>query len=313
MLLLQIPFPEFITPAAFTIPLPDMQLGPIHLGPFPIRWYALGYIFGVVIGWWYAARLATTQKLWGDQKPPVSKADIDDFAFWVMIGILLGGRIGYLLFYTLPFEPEKLLNDPSFALRMWEGGMSFHGGLIGATLAVVYTCWSRKISIFHLGDIACASAPIGIFLVRCANFINAELYGRKTDAPWGMKFPEFDWTQHKWFYERMDAAGNMRAVGSVDVVHPSQLYEAFLEGALLFSVLAVLIWRFGALKRPGLVSGVFLVGYAIFRTFVENFREPDSFVHGLPSWLTMGMMLSIPMLLGGLFLIYRANRTPKPA
>ncbi len=312
MVLLAIPFPE-ISPAAFTIPLPDMQLGPIHLGPFPIRWYALGYIFGVVLGWWYATQIATRPKLWAKDASPVSKADIDDFAFWVMIGILLGGRIGYLLFYTLPFEPKKLAEDPTFIFRMWEGGMSFHGGLIGATLAVIYTCWSRKISIFHLGDIACASAPIGIFLVRCANFINGELYGRKTDAAWGMRFPEYDWGQHKWLYERVGADGVPYPVGSIDIVHPSQLYEAALEGLTLFVILAIAVWRFGSLKRPGLTSGVFLVGYALFRTAVENFRQPDSFVHGLPSWLTMGMMLSIPMMLGGLWLIFRANRTPKAA
>lgn len=302
---MEIPFPR-IDPAAFTIPLPDMDLGPIHLGAFPIRWYALGYIFGLVLGWWYASRVASKPALWGEtDKAPVSKADIDDFAFWAMIGILLGGRIGYILFYTIPFEPEKLSNDPMFILRMWEGGMSFHGGLIGATLAVVYTSWSRKVSLIRLGDIACAAAPIGIFLVRIANFINGELYGRETTVPWAMRFPDYDWSTRSW--------------GSVDgkpLVHPSQLYEALLEGALLFTVLAIAVWQFKALRKPGLVAGIFLIGYALCRTFVENFRQPDSFVEGLPSFLTMGMLLSVPMILGGAWLIWNANRNggeAKPA
>jgi phosphatidylglycerol---prolipoprotein diacylglyceryl transferase len=302
---MEIPFPR-IDPAAFTIPLPDMDLGPIHLGAFPIRWYALGYIFGLVLGWWYASRIASKPALWGEAaKGPVSKADIDDFAFWAMIGILLGGRLGYILFYTIPFEPEKLGNDPMFVLRMWEGGMSFHGGLIGAILAVVYTSWSRKVSLIRLGDIACAAAPIGIFLVRIANFINGELYGRETTVPWAMRFPDYNWATREW--------------GSVDgkqLVHPSQLYEAALEGALLFAVLAVAVWRFKALRKPGLVAGIFLIGYALSRTFVENFRQPDAFVEGLPSFLTMGMLLSVPMILGGAWLIWNANRNSgeaKPA
>jgi phosphatidylglycerol:prolipoprotein diacylglycerol transferase len=304
MTLLEIPFPQ-INPAAITIPLPHINLGPLALGPFPIRWYALGYIFGVIGGWWYASRLASTPKLWGrsdSDKLPVTRPDIDDFAFWVMIGILLGGRIGYLLFYTLPFEPDKLAHDPAFIFRMWEGGMSFHGGLIGATCAVLYTCWSRKIALFSLGDVACSAAPIGIFLVRIANFINGELYGRETDVPWAMKFPTFNWETQKWVYS-----------GAEKLVHPSQLYEAALEGAMLFSILAVAIWRFGSLRRPGLTAGIFLVGYACCRTFVENFREPDSFTMGvMPSWFTMGMLLSLPMLIGGVWLVYNATRKPRP-
>ncbi len=294
----EIPFPR-IDPAAFTIPLPDMDLGPIHLGPFPIRWYALGYIFGLLLGWWYATKIVSRPQLFGQsEKSPVSKADIDDFAFWAMIGILLGGRIGYILFYTLPYEPQKLTSDPAFILRMWEGGMSFHGGLIGATLAVVYTSYARKISLIRLGDIACAAAPIGIFLVRIANFINAELYGRPTDAPWGMRFPTYDWTTRQW-----------GSVEGLQTVHPSQLYEAALEGALLFAVCAIAVWRFKALAKPGLVGGIFLVGYALCRTFVENFREPDNFTQGrMPEWFTMGMLLSIPMLIGGAWLIWRAQR-----
>jgi phosphatidylglycerol:prolipoprotein diacylglycerol transferase len=298
MLQLEIPFPK-IDPAAFTIPIPEMDLGFISLGPMPIRWYALGYIFGLILGWWYAAKLASKPQLWGDNgKSPVSRADVDDFAFWVMIGILLGGRIGYILFYTLPFEPEKLGNDPMFILRMWEGGMSFHGGLIGASLAVLWTCYSRKISLLSLGDAACAAAPIGIFLVRMANFINGELYGRETTVPWAMRFPYYDWSTREWVY-----------TGNEPLVHPSQVYEALLEGVVLFLVLALAVWKFKSLKRPGLTAGIFLVGYAGFRTFVENFREPDSFVSGLPSFLTMGMLLSLPMVALGGWLIWRATNS----
>lgn len=295
-MLLEIPFPK-IDPAAFTIPIPEMDLGFLSLGPFPVRWYALGYIGGLLLGWWYATRLAATARLWRDDTPGLKKDDIDDFAFWAMVGILAGGRIGYILFYTLPYEPEKLSSDPAFIFRMWEGGMSFHGGLIGATLAVLYTTWSRKIPLLALGDVACAAAPIGIFLVRVANFINGELYGRPTDVAWAMRFPTYDWSVREWVYS-----------GNEALVHPSQLYEAALEGALLFAIIAVAIWRFGALKRPGLVSGIFLIGYALARTFVENFREPDSFTQGvMPEWFTMGMLLSLPMVIGGAWLVWRAN------
>ncbi len=294
---LEIPFPR-IDPAAFTIPLPDMQLGPIHLGPFPVRWYALGYIFGLLLGWWYAVRIVSTARLWGDTpQGPLKKQDIDDFAFYAMIGILLGGRIGYVLFYTIPFEPEKLTGDPLFILRMWEGGMSFHGGITGATIAVFATSWLRKINLLSLGDVACAAAPIGIFLVRIANFINGELYGRPTDAPWAMRFPDYNWSTRLW--------------GSVDgkpLVHPSQLYEAALEGLLLFAVCWACVWKLKLLRKPGMTAGIFLIGYALSRTFVENFREPDNFTHGvMPEWFTMGMLLSIPMILIGLYLIWRAN------
>ncbi|RYD88656.1 MAG: prolipoprotein diacylglyceryl transferase [Sphingomonadales bacterium] len=300
---LEIPFPR-IDPAAFTIPLPEMALGPINLGPFPVRWYALGYIFGLLLGWWYAARIVSTPRLWGEGPAgPIKKQDIDDFAFYAMIGILLGGRIGYILFYTIPYEAHKLSGDPMFILRMWEGGMSFHGGLIGAIIAVFATSWLRKIPVISLGDVACAAAPIGICLVRIANFINGELFGRPTDAPWAMRFPDYNWATREW--------------GSVDgkpLVHPSQLYEAALEGLLLFVVCGLAVWKFRMLRKPGMVAGIFLIGYALSRTFVENFREPDNFTQGvMPAWFTMGMLLSIPMILGGAYLIWRANRAPGQA
>jgi phosphatidylglycerol---prolipoprotein diacylglyceryl transferase len=287
----EIPFPR-IDPAAFTIPFLN----------FPIRWYALAYIFGLILGWWYATQLAKKPALWGaTDKSPVSKTDIDDFAFYAMLGILFGGRLGYILFYTLPYEAHKVTEDPMFILRMWEGGMSFHGGLLGATAAVLYTSWKRKVSLLRLGDVACAAAPVGLFLGRMANFINGELYGRETDVAWAMRFPTYDWSTREW-----------GSVEGLPLVHPSQLYEAGLEGILLFTIIAIAIWRFRALAKPGLVSGIFLIGYAVVRTFVENFREPDSFVEGLPSWLTMGMLLSVPMILGGAWLIWRTMKRATP-
>ena len=289
---LEIPFPR-IDPAAFTVPFVE----------FPVRWYALGYIFGLVIGWWYAVRICLSPQVWGaKEKGPLQRADIDDFAFYAMIGILLGGRLGYILFYTLWYEPHKLTGDIMFIFRMWEGGMSFHGGLLGAIGAVFLTAHLRKIPVLSLGDVACAAAPIGIFLVRMANFINGELYGRPTDAPWGMRFPDYDWSVRAW--------------GPVDakpLVHPSQIYEAATEGVLLFIVCYIAVWKLKLLKKPGMVAGIFLIGYALSRTFVENFREPDNFTQGvMPEWLTMGMLLSIPMILGGAFLIWWANRNSGP-
>jgi phosphatidylglycerol:prolipoprotein diacylglycerol transferase len=298
---LEIPFPR-IDPAAFTIPLPEMALGPLMLGPFPVRWYALGYIFGLLIGWWYAVKIVQSSRVWGAaEKGPLQRADIDDFAFYAMIGILLGGRLGYILFYTIPYEPEKIFGpegDIMFIFRMWEGGMAFHGGLLGAIAAVVITAKIRKVPILSLGDVACAAAPIGIFLVRMANFINGELYGRPTDAPWGMRFPDYNWATREW--------------GPVDakpIVHPSQIYEAALEGVLLFVVCWVAVWKLRLLRKPGMVAGIFLIGYALSRIIVENFREPDNFTQGrMPEWFTMGMALSIPMVIAGAFLIWWANR-----
>lgn len=313
-MLVEIPFPQ-LNPAAFTIPIPSIDLGPITLGPMPIRWYALAYITGLLLGWRYANMLASRPALWGrSDAAPVSRADIDDFAFWAMIGVLAGGRIGYVAFYLLPFEPQRIVEDPFLILRMWEGGMSFHGGLIGVALALMFTAWSRRIPLLSLADAAAAATPIGLLLGRFANFINGELYGRPTDAPWAIRFPQWDPALGQWLYERTDPlSGFVTPLGSRTPVHPSQLYEAALEGAVLFAVLAVAVWRFRALARPGLITGVFLVGYAAARTFVEHFREPDAHIGFLPFGLTMGMLLSAPMILAGAWLIFRANRPARPA
>ena len=225
--------------------------------------------------------------------------------FWIIIGIILGGRFGYVLFYMVPYQMDVLAADPLTVLRIWDGGMAFHGGILGVALVLWFFAAKRGVPLLSVGDIAGVTAPIGIGLVRIANFTNAELYGRPTDASIGMVFPEgyvagstppaFNWETNEWVYRGDELAR-----------HPSQLYESVLEGWIPLIVLSILIWKFGALKRPGLVAGLFLLMYGAGRSIAENFREPDSFVSGLPEWLTMGMILSVPMWLGGAWLIWNA-------
>ena len=297
-----LPFPE-IDPAIFTIP--GFSLGDLTLGPFPLRWYALSYIAGLLLGWRYANYIAARKTLWpANTGSPISKDDIDDFAFWAMVGVLIGGRLGYILFYQIPFDPGRLAEDPTFIFKMWEGGMSFHGGLLGVAGALIYTAKSRGIPLLSLADVTAAATPIGLMLGRIANFINAELYGRPTDVAWAMQFPVRDHVNNRWVYE--DGLGN--ALGSKVPVHPSQLYESALEGFVLFIVLAFAVWKGKSLTRPGLTTGLFLIGYGLARTFVENFREPDAHIGFLPGgFITMGMLLSAPMFIGGAWLIHRAR------
>jgi phosphatidylglycerol:prolipoprotein diacylglycerol transferase len=292
-----------IDPALVTIP--SFSVGDMTLGPFPVRWYALAYIIGIVVGWRYMLMLARRPALWSatNATSPLKTDAVDDFLFWATIGVLIGGRVGYVLFYLLPYAPEQVMSDPLTIFRLWEGGMSFHGGLIGVILALVLVARSHKVPLLSIGDAVACAAPIGLMLGRLANFINAELYGRVSDAPWAMKFPSYDWTSREWVYSGLEQAR-----------HPSQLYEAALEGAVLFIVLAVAVWVFKSLRRPGLTSGIFLIGYAAARTFVETFREPDAhigFLDNVLPGLTMGMLLSAPMIVGGLALVLiGANRRP---
>ncbi|UPJ63403.1 prolipoprotein diacylglyceryl transferase [Bradyrhizobium sp. 191] len=255
----------------------------IEIGPFAIRWYALAYICGIVFGWLYARSLLKNQRLWGGPAP-ISLVQIDDFILWVTLGIILGGRTGYVLFYNLPF----FIDHPAAIFKLWEGGMSFHGGFLGCVVAVMWFAYRNKIPILSLGDITTAVAPVGLLLGRIANFINGELWGRATDPslPWAMVFPN-DPTQLP--------------------RHPSQLYEAGMEGILLFTVLAIMI-RFGALKRPGMILGAFILIYGLTRIAGEHFREPDAQLGFLWGGLTMGMLLSIPMLIVGAILIVWAVR-----
>jgi phosphatidylglycerol:prolipoprotein diacylglycerol transferase len=259
----------------------------ISIGPLAIRWYALAYISGIVLGWIYARTLIRSAKLWGGPAP-IAPVQLDDFILWVTLGIILGGRTGYVLFYN----PAFFIQHPVAILKLWEGGMSFHGGFLGCVAAVMLFALKNNISILSLGDITTAVAPIGIFLGRLANFIKGELWGREADAsvPWRMIFPD-------------DAQQLFR--------HPSQLYEAALEGILLFAVLAVMV-RMGALKRPGLILGSFIAIYGLARITGEFFREPDSQLGFLWGGLTMGMLLSVPMIIAGTILIVMAWRREAP-
>jgi phosphatidylglycerol---prolipoprotein diacylglyceryl transferase len=256
----------------------------IAIGPIVIRWYALAYIGGIVLGWIYARALVKNEKLW-DGPAAITLAQLDDFILWVTVGIIVGGRTGYVLFYNLPF----FIQHPAEILELWKGGMSFHGGFMGCVIAVMWFARKNGISILSLGDITTAVGPIGLFLGRIANFINSELWGREADPslPWAMIFPN----------DRLQLPR-----------HPSQLYEAGLEGILLFTVLAVMI-RFGALKRPGLILGSFIAIYGLTRIIGEHFREPDpqlQFLWG--GWLTMGELLSFPMVIVGAIIIVAAWR-----
>ena len=261
------------------IPFPQIDPVLFEIGPLAIRWYALAYVVGLLAGWRYFSLLNRRRS--GALSPP----QVDDLLVWVTFGVILGGRLGYVLFYNLPFY----LENPLAALQVWRGGMSFHGGLLGVLLA----CWifarRRGIAYFALMDLMAATTPIGLFLGRLANFINGELYGRATDVPWAMVFPH----------------------GGPEPRHPSQLYEAGLEGLALFALLSWLAWRTDALKRTGLISGVFLLGYGAARAFVELFRSPDEQIGFLAGGSTMGQWLSGPMLLLGIYLVWRA-RAPRP-
>lgn len=269
------------------MPFPDFDPVLLQLGPIAIRWYALAYVAGILLGWRWGVHLVKRTALWRGSQPTASERQIDDLVLWITLGIIVGGRLGYVLFY----RPDLILNDPMEIFRTWNGGMSFHGGFLGCVAAVVLFGWKRNIPILTVGDVTCAAAPIGLFFGRLANFINGELWGRPADVPWAMVFPH---------------AGNLPR-------HPSQIYEAALEGLLLFVVLFLLI-RSGALKRPGLILGSFALVYSLARSFSEFFREPDAQLGFLWGGATMGMLLSIPLALAGMILIaYALRRKPRQA
>jgi phosphatidylglycerol---prolipoprotein diacylglyceryl transferase len=259
----------------------------VQIGPIAIRWYALAYIVGIIAGWIYARALVKNERLWAGEVP-ITLVQLDDFILWVTIGIIVGGRTGYVLFYNLAF----FIQHPAEIFELWKGGMSFHGGFLGCVAAVMLFARRNTISILSLGDITTAVAPIGLLLGRLANFINSELWGRPADPslPWAMVFPN----------------------GGPEPRHPSQLYEAGLEGILLFIVLAVMI-RMGALKRPGLILGSFIALYGVARITGELFREPDPQLGFLWGGLTMGMLLSVPMIIIGIIIIVAAVRRKAPS
>ncbi len=264
------------------LPFPNFDPVLISIGPLAIRWYALAYIVGILLGWLYARILIRNEALWGG-RAPLTVGNFDDFIVWITLGIILGGRLGYVLFYN----PAYFAANPLEIVQVWGGGMSFHGGFAGCVIAVLLFARSAKVPVLSLGDLTCAVAPIGLFLGRIANFINGELWGRTTDVPWAFVFP---------------GAGPLPR-------HPSQLYEAALEGLVLFIVLAVAV-RMGSLKRPGLTTGLFAIVYALGRSFCEFFREPDPQLGFLWGGLTMGMLLSIPLFLAGLAFVRYAMRRP---
>lgn len=278
-----IPFPH-VDPVLFTIPFGPFTIGSFTIGPFAIRWYALAYIFGILLGWAYGRAIIRNERNWRGPAP-LTLFDFDDFVLWVTLGIILGGRIGYVLFYNL----QEYIEEPVRILQIWSGGMSFHGGFLGCVIAVMTFAYLRRIPILSLGDIVCAVAPIGLLLGRLANFINGELWGRPTDVPWAMIFPR----------------------GGPIPRHPSQLYEAGLEGLLLLVVLGIMV-RAGALRRPGLILGAFAALYAVVRSFCELFREPDQQLGFLWRGMTMGMLLSIPLFIAGALLIAFALRRRAP-
>lgn len=291
-----IPFPD-ISPEIFTI-----ELGGLSLS---LRWYALAYLAGLLIGWQVMMRMMRADTIWGD-RAPMKDQDVDDLLTWVILGVILGGRLGFVMFY----EPGYYLANPAEIIKVWQGGMSFHGGFAGVIVAAWLFCRTRGIAPLRLADAMSVVAPIGLFFGRIANFINAELWGRPTDLPWGVMFPG-------------EAAQFCPDVAGICARHPSQLYEAGLEGLLLGLVLLIVLLR-GGLRRPGLAFGIFLAGYGLSRMFVELFRVADAqfitpdnplghVIGGPVIGLTMGQVLSLPMVLVGLFFIMRAGRRPSVA
>jgi phosphatidylglycerol:prolipoprotein diacylglycerol transferase len=292
-----LPFPN-IRPDVFT--LPEVHLGSLTLGPFPLRWYALAYIAGIILGWRYAVSLVKNTKLWGDGAPVASEAQIDDLIIWLTFGIIVGGRLGYILFYTLPLADGRaaLAADPLMIFKVWQGGMSFHGGMIGVGVAIVGFAMRRRLPLLGLADVVAPAVPIGLFFGRIANFINGELWGRPTDLPWGMIFCS----------PNIATNADGSCVAGEIARHPSQLYEAGLEGVVLFLILRLATHRGGWLRRRGALTGLFLLFYGLFRISLENVRMPDAGLRDLPFGLTVGMMLSAPMVIAGGWLVWRGRK-----
>ncbi len=265
------------------LPFPSIDPVALSIGPLSIHWYGIAYVVGIMLGWFVARDMASRDRLWPGGQSPITRTHLDDFLVWAAIGIVLGGRIGYILFYDM----AAIAANPLRAIEIWNGGMSFHGGLIGTTIAMILFARRNGIPVWSLFDIIASVAPVGLFFGRIANFINGELWGRITDVPWAVVFP----------------------TGGPFARHPSQIYEALLEGLLTLVVLQVLARRFDALKAPGRITGVFVLLYGLSRIVVEFFREPDAHIGYLAgNWLTMGMVLSLPMVLLGLWAVWRANR-----
>lgn len=295
-------------PAA--LPFPDIgpDLFSIELGSFTfaLRWYALAYIVGILLGWRICVMAVQRPSLWTLPGAPLTKDQIDELLTWIILGVIIGGRLGFVLFY----QPAHYLANPLQVLKVWQGGMSFHGGFLGVVVAGFLFCLRHRIPLLSTADLLALATPPGLLLGRLANFINNELWGRPTDVPWAVIFPG-------------EAAQSCPGVAGLCARHPSQIYEALLEGLLLGGLLLFLAWQLRALKRPGLLTGVFLAGYGAARSFVEHFRQPDAqfvttnnpigHVLHFGDWgLTMGQLLSVPMILVGVALIWRATPTRPP-
>jgi phosphatidylglycerol---prolipoprotein diacylglyceryl transferase len=265
---------------------PEIHPIALQIGPIAVRWYGLAYAVGLLLGWTYVKRLLTTDRLWPSGKAPFVPDKADDLMLLMTLGVVVGGRLGYVLFY----KPMDYLAAPWEIPQLWHGGMSFHGGFIGSAVAIVYFARREGINPFTVFDLAAAATPIGLFFGRIANFINAELWGRPSSVPWAMVFPGSE-------------AGPAPR-------HPSQLYEAALEGAVLFGVCWWLIHNRDALRRPGLIAGVFTAGYGLARSLCEMFREPDPLHWATSALMTPGILYSLPMIAVGIYLVRHARHKP---
>ncbi len=266
------------------MPFPDIDPIAFSIGPIAVRWYALGYLFGIALGVLYGRSLLRRTSLWHRNTPPFTPDQFIDFAMWAVLGAVIGGRLGYVLFYN----PLYFAANPMDIFKTWMGGMSFHGGLLGVMTAMYFFARHKSASFLSALDLLAAVSTIGIFLVRVTNFINGELFGRETSLPWGVVFP-----------------------GGGDVPrHPSQLYEALLEGLLLFIIIRYVTNIRSGLRRPGLAAGIFGIGYALSRLLVEQVRLPDPQIGYLfnTGWITQGMVLTLPILLAGMALVFHAVR-----
>jgi phosphatidylglycerol---prolipoprotein diacylglyceryl transferase len=264
------------------ISLPYIDPIAIQFGPVKVHWYALAYVAGLLFSNWYIKSMAGTPKLWGANPPTLDKREADDFFIWGLLGVVAGGRLGYVLLY----KPGFYLENPLQILNTLDGGMSFHGGFLGVVLACLIFGLKRGKTLDSMLDLGAASVPIGLGLGRIANFINAELWGRATTLPWAVTYP-----------------------GETIARHPSQLYQALLEGLVLFVAVRIATHKYGAFKHPGRASGIFALGYAIARIAAELVREPDAHVGYIGGWLTLGMIYSVPLALVGIWLLLRSRRT----
>jgi phosphatidylglycerol---prolipoprotein diacylglyceryl transferase len=262
------------------IDFPNISPDFIHFGPIVVKWYGLAYVGGLLFASWYMKRLVINSALWFGVRPTMTPAQIDNMFIWFFLGVVGGGRLGYVLLYN----PVKYLAQPLEIFRVWDGGMSFHGGFLGVVLACYFYGRNIGTTLDRMLDLGAASVPVGLGLGRIANFINAELYGRASDLPWAIIFPGDNFGRH-----------------------PSQLYEAVLEGLALFLAVRVATHRCGALARAGRASGVFALIYGLSRIFVEFFRVPDAQIGYLSGFLTMGMVLSLPLVAVGIWLLWRSR------